>query len=114
MGDYAATLACPRDGSALRATRQAGVLVDECPSCSGVWMEPHVVNCVARDDELTMLGRAVISAQVASTACPRCGVACKPAALDEVGAAFCGSCRGLWIEPRSGGTRRRGILGALP
>ena len=46
-----ATVACPRDGSALAERVYHHVRIDECPTCGGVWLDKGELQILERVDE---------------------------------------------------------------
>ncbi|MEA2626667.1 MAG: uncharacterized protein QOD06_2712 [Candidatus Binatota bacterium] len=50
---------CPRCGTRLVAKQVDGVEIDECPSCSGVWLDKGELEALSRRDSKTWLARVL-------------------------------------------------------
>lgn len=48
-------LTCPRCGATLRAKSYAGVTLDSCPSCHGVWLDAGELRMLAHESERDLL-----------------------------------------------------------
>jgi hypothetical protein len=55
----AAAMRCPKDGAALATIERAGVTVEECPQCGGVWFDKGEMETVAKREKDSWLGRLV-------------------------------------------------------
>jgi hypothetical protein len=56
-GAPAAKLDCPKDGTPLLAIDHHGVLVEECPTCHGMWLDAGELQTVASRERDSWLGR---------------------------------------------------------
>ena len=107
------TRVCPDHNLPLQPRPFAGVTVDVCPTCAGVFFDEGEINRIRLDgnDKLTQLDESVTPAEdfvmdfremvEPGRACPRCRHAMdkmrylysSPVVLDS-----CGSCGGVWVE----------------
>jgi hypothetical protein len=50
---------CPRCGTRLAAKQVEGVEIDECPSCSGIWLDKGELESLSRRDSKSWLARVL-------------------------------------------------------
>jgi hypothetical protein len=55
----AASMRCPKDGTALASVDHQGVTVEECPKCGGLWFDKGELDTVAKREKDSWLGRLV-------------------------------------------------------
>ena len=106
---------CPRDGTELQAVNAAGVEIDKCHKCDGLWLDYGELEAL-RDKKLSGLEETMEkeygnpeyrAGEVAGfMRCPRCGEAGRlsrqhvsyfhaPVQVDR-----CQQCFGLWLDDR--------------
>jgi ribosomal protein L37AE/L43A len=56
------TMRCPKDGEALVARQAAGVGIDFCPKCEGMWLEKGELEQIAHRERDSWLGRLFFGA----------------------------------------------------
>lgn len=102
--DSRETRRCPRDGHALKVHETAGVPVDVCHECGGVWFDPGEVRQVLPDfpeDDLAVPHRAHLRFY-AVLRCPACRGNLVPHYYRQEGRLVevdsCDRCEGLWID----------------
>lgn len=75
------------------------VVLDRCPSCSGMWFDRKEITLVAHDSELEKLAERVRQfAQPSPFACPRCAGTCVASFVGEVEVDTCTLCHGVWLD----------------
>ncbi len=99
---------CPRCTAELQNRVEAGITVEDCPSCTGMWFDgdelteylgQHLPQLEHVDPKLRQ--KALMKENVSAIACPRCSSVldrihyayASPIELDE-----CGGCGGVWID----------------
>jgi hypothetical protein len=50
---------CPKDGTALVTVDHHGVSVEECPTCSGLWLNKGELETIAKREKDSWIGRLV-------------------------------------------------------
>ncbi|MGC4118672.1 MAG: zf-TFIIB domain-containing protein [Myxococcales bacterium] len=97
---------CPACESALCAVRLAGVTVDGCETCGGVWMDAGEIQKLASwPAALEAVGRrfkgATVNLSLGKLGCPACGGELEPhefPSLRGIELDQCTTCRGLWLD----------------
>jgi hypothetical protein len=57
--EQAASMRCPKDGTALASVDHHGVMVEECPKCGGLWFDKGELETIAKREKDSWLGRLV-------------------------------------------------------
>jgi len=97
---------CPACESPLSTAKLAGVRVDGCESCGGVWMDAGEVQKLASwPAALEAVGRrfkgATVHLSLGKIGCPACGGALAPheySSLRGIELDRCQACGGLWLD----------------
>ena len=105
---------CPRDGATLTNEKYEGdVVVNRCPSCSGIWLDSGELKTVqetiehdysAELDRIDTVGRAYEFARqeaLPEIDCPKCGGDLNPreyAYCSQILIDRCADCGGVWLD----------------
>lgn len=89
---------CPRDGTVMEKVQRAGVVIDRCLKCDGIWFDPDELARVAQDGEVEKRAHGRRRYAPTTLACPRCGASCAEAWIAQVQVDTCSSCRGVWLD----------------
>lgn len=104
---------CPKcPGSTLQQSLgPSGVIVDSCPACRGVWLDPGEIYGYSGDAQslFAELGKAYQSPARTAFKCPRCAVELLEVKLAAFALEACPGCRGNWLD-----TGEAEKLGARP
>jgi Zn-finger nucleic acid-binding protein len=105
-----AVMRCPRDGTELSAVEIAGVELDKCHTCDGLWLDASELPQL-RAAQLTSIDAAIELEQGDPHSetrgvrqymrCPRCGEPLRRVAAisaQSVEVDRCSGCRGLWLD----------------
>ncbi len=100
-------IVCVKCTSVLDRKEIAGIEVDICPSCGGVWLDRGELEKLGEksDAELDEMRSALgIDKNVppvpsdTTTACPVCQGTLKEVQFGNILIDYCGSCKGLWLD----------------
>ena len=96
---------CPDDDTLLQPTRRAGLPLDVCPLCHGLWFDtdeirPFTQHHGARNPRVRPLHLASSLTQAAlqKRPCPACPGTLSPLVVQDVPVARCHSCRGVFLS----------------
>ena len=103
---------CPRCSQPIRSRTYEGVEVDQCPSCSGIWLDDQELAPILSTRELEFSPEAVASAiatqslgipeseKAAEKACPKCGESMLPMNFGGNSGVLLDRCveHGLWLD----------------
>ncbi|HEY3447661.1 MAG TPA: zf-TFIIB domain-containing protein [Myxococcales bacterium] len=100
------TRPCPACEGPLSTARLAGVTVDGCDQCGGVWMDAGEIQKLAGwPAALEAVGRrfkgSSVNLSLGKLGCPACGGALEPhefPSLRGIELDRCASCGGLWLD----------------
>jgi len=93
---------CPRHFAA-KLERQVlkGIDVDQCPQCTGIWLEAselkrvlHAMDHPTRDP----MEAPACAEDEAPMRCPRCGAVAVLVAMPPVRINVCSACQGVWLD----------------
>ena len=99
---------CPSCGNVLVEHRSAGVAIDRCQSCGGVWFDAGElrqyllrqpgVSANAKDLSADGNERTATGVGGETRPCPRCSKSAKNSRWRDVTIAKCDSCRGVFLD----------------
>lgn len=97
---------CPACESPLATARLAGVAVDGCEQCGGVWLDAGEVQKLASwPAALQAVGRrfkgAAVNLSLGKLGCPACGGPLEPhefPSMRGIELDRCSACEGLWLD----------------
>ncbi|HEV8323137.1 MAG TPA: zf-TFIIB domain-containing protein [Myxococcota bacterium] len=98
---------CVKCDSVLDSGKFAGVEVDLCPRCGGLWLDKGEIEklqgavpaqLVTLKKALTGDPKAAATPSELTTACPACPGQLKEVVLGPIKVDFCGQCGGLWLD----------------
>ena len=98
---------CVKCDAILDRGTYAGVDLDLCPECGGLWLDAGEIERIGKGSvvEIEELKRSLLGnpfAQPATSAapesCPACSAALKEVVMGPVHVDFCRSCGGMWLD----------------
>ena len=89
---------CPRHNTELKAQSHNGHQLDQCPECSGVWIQGEVIDQVLGPGERLKL-RSLCSVHESKLLCPADGRTLHEGKVGPVTVDLCQTCNGLWLDP---------------
>jgi Zn-finger nucleic acid-binding protein len=94
-----AFMVCPACSGALAPLTAAGVTVDVCAACGGVWLDPGELQALPGAHAALLSGRLTGAGnRPVPGPCPRCLVALDARTLNDVVIDQCPRCHGLWCD----------------
>lgn len=97
------SMQCPKcSGHTLieKTTKVAGLLLDRCNNCQGIWFDRNELQELLSADNLSPLNIPEYAEVDAHSSCPRCQKPlyefCYPGTITRVDA--CKQCRGIWLD----------------
>ena len=90
---------CPRCfAQCIRQTR-AGVEIDICPKCYGIWLDKkELVKLIHNPSMHDKLTRYAVVESKSKLVCPRCGGLMNLENADKVQVDVCIECKGIWLD----------------
>jgi Zn-finger nucleic acid-binding protein len=99
---------CPRHYAAKLERRSLkGIGIDQCPQCTGLWLEPDELKRVLGAMEQapsSPIGPPACAEDEAPMRCPACGAVAVLVAMPPVRINMCSACQGLWLDAHELGT----------
>ena len=96
---------CVKCDSILDRGTYAGVEVDLCPKCGGLWLDKGELEKLSAAPQTEELKRMLLgdpkskpSPSDLTTACPACTGTLKEVVLGPIKVDFCSRCGGLWLD----------------
>ena len=75
------------------------ILIDICPKCNGIWLDPGELGKLLKDRKLTDYLTTEIGTQSKSElVCPRCGGLMDIESADDIDVDVCLTCHGVWLD----------------
>jgi Zn-finger nucleic acid-binding protein len=75
------------------------ILIDICPKCNGIWLDPGELGKLLKDRKLTDYLTTYIGTQSKSElVCPRCGGLMDIESADDIDVDVCLTCHGVWLD----------------
>jgi Zn-finger nucleic acid-binding protein len=79
--------------------RGPNVIIDVCPTCGGIWLDPGELNRLLRDRKLSQYLTKHIGTQSKSQlVCPSCGWLMDIETAEDVDVDVCLNCGGVWLD----------------
>ena len=100
-------IVCVKCTSVLDRKEVAGIEVDVCPRCGGIWLDRGELEALGSrsDEELAALREALGIRKGAppvpsetTTACPACDGTLRELRFGNILIDFCPKCRGIWLD----------------
>ena len=90
---------CPRCWVRAERKRRAGIDIDICPKCGGIWLDTRELKKLLSNPNLHRhLTKYVGLESKSKLLCPRCGGLMNLENAEEVEVDVCLTCKGIWLD----------------